>query len=331
MEKADINELATQFPIDDEDRAILGRQGKGRFYFYKENKRVSGRVVPLDTEYEVFFGEPRYKEKSELSLSGEEYFEPEYELIHPGLQYIVDTFGVMNKNWIKNQKDIEISGFTKNAKISPVADYLSKINYLSNDIANLAKINGESPDHWVTKCLLGGEAILAGCTDVVINTWGDQGGDEDPDVTCITPSGKRLGLEYARAGSRSIGRLREQKNNHLKYCDIWRCICQQKNEPEVRAAVNESKVKSAVGEDFCLPRGEDVSKFFKTLKEEVMIDVKKELEKLEIEDKLEIEQAENPREEKSSFTQEEDYKEERSYLEAEENSDADGTIQGEAA
>lgn len=40
---------------------------------------------------------------------------------------------------------------------------------------------------------MGGEYAIAGCTDVIINTWGDQGGDEDPDVTCITPDGKRLG------------------------------------------------------------------------------------------------------------------------------------------
>ena len=325
MEKADINELATQFPLDDDDRAILSRPGKGRFYFYKENRRVSGRVVPLATERKVFFGET-VEDESELSLSVEDYSEPEYELIDEMLRYVVDNFGVLNKNWIKSQKDIEISGFTKNTKVSPVADYLSKVNYLSNDIAKLDKINGESPDHWITKCLLGGEAILAGCKDVVINTWGDQGGDEDPDVTCITPSGKRLGLEYARAGSRSIGQLRKQKNNHLKYCDIWRCVCQQKNEPEVRAAVNESNVKSAVGEDFCLPRGEEVGIFFKHLKEENEINIKTELEKLENEDKLELEKEVKYREEKSSFTQEDDYNGERSYLEDGEAAATDGTL-----
>jgi hypothetical protein len=145
--------------------------------------------------------------------------------------------------------------------------------------------------------LIGGECIIAGCKNVIINTGGDQGGEEDPDVTCITPIGRRLGLEYAHPGSRSISRLREQKNNHLKYCEIWRCVCQQKNEPEVRAAVNEEKVKSAVGEDFCITRGAKLGEFLNSLKIEISeFDPKIELEKLRKEDEIE----EKSRLEKSS-------------------------------
>ncbi len=272
MEGADINELAGEFPIDDDDRKYLSRAGKGRFYFYGK-RRVPGRVIPLQTEKKVFFGEDVQEgsedseENSEIPLSREDYFEPEYELIHPGLKYVVDTFGVLNKNWIKKQKNIEIKGFTMNSDIYPAVDYFSKVNYISNDIASLEKINGETPDHWVTKCLDGGAAILAENDDVIINSWGDQGGEEDPDVTYRRKDGTRVGHEYAHPGSRSIGKLRKQKNDQIKYCDIWRCICQQKNESEVKAAVNEERVKGAVGEDFCITRGKALGNYFKAEKE----------------------------------------------------------------
>lgn len=304
MKPEAIDELAGEYQFDEDDRKYLGREGKGRFYFYGARK-VPGRVIPLATERKVFFGEdtPEFSEEDEdgeISLSEEDYPEPDYELIHPGLKYVVDNFGVINRNWIKTQKHVEIPGFSINSKISPATDYLSKVNYMSNDIANLEKIHGETPDHWITKCLMGGECIIAGCKNVIINTGGDQGGEEDPDVTCITPSGRRLGLEYAHPGSRSIGRLREQKNNHLKYCEIWRCVCQQKNEPEVRAAVNEEKVKSAVGENFCITRGAKLGEFIQSLKVDVPeFDPKTELEKLrkedEIEEKIKLEKSSSPK------------------------------------
>ena len=323
-----IDELAGEYPIDEEDRKYLGRSGKGRFYFYGQ-KKVPGRVIPLQTERKVFFGEDTPEvleddEGNEIPLSDEDYLEPEYELIHPDLKYIVDNFGVINKNWIKKQRDVEIKGFTKNTKISPVADYLSKVNYLSNDIASLEKINGETPDHWVTKCLMGGESILNDIINVVVNTHGDQGGEEDPDVTGISAkTGQKVGWEYAHPGSRSIGRLRDQKNNHLKYCDIWRCVCQQKNEDQVRAAVNETKVKVAVGEDFCLTRGEEFGKFIRSFKiEKPEFDVKAELERLRKED--EIEAFYSP--EKSSFSQEGTINPARHKLEAGEVAAANGTL-----
>ena len=236
----------------------------------------------------------------------------------------MDNFGVINKNWIKKQRDVEIKGFTKNTKISPVADYLSKVNYLSNDIASLEKINGETPDHWVTKCLMGGESILNDIINVVVNTHGDQGGEEDPDVTGISAkTGQKVGWEYAHPGSRSIGRLRDQKNNHLKYCDIWRCVCQQKNEDQVRAAVNETKVKVAVGEDFCLTRGEEFGKFIRSFKiEKPEFDVKAELERLRKEDEIEAFYSS----EKSSFSQERTINPARHKLEAGEVAAANGTL-----
>ncbi|MFZ2499552.1 hypothetical protein [Methanosarcina sp.] len=326
MSGADINELSGEFPLDDEDKRILGRPGKGRFYFYG-NFKVPGRVIPLKTERKVFFNEDEIEQtenENELPLSSEDYLEPEYELIDPKLKYIVDTFGVINKNWIKKQRDIEIKGFTKNTKISPVTDYLSKVNYLSNDIAFLEKINGETPDHWVTKCLMGGESILNDIIDVVVNTHGDQGGDKDPDVTGISAkTGQRVGWEYAHPGSRSIGELRKQKNNHLKYCDIWRCICQQKNEDQVRAAVNETKVKVAIGEDFCLTRGEEFGKFIKSFKiEKQELDILEELKRLEKEDELE----ELSELEKSSFPQGRTIDREIIGLEVGEVTTADGTL-----
>ena len=331
MKPADIDELAGEFPIDDEDRKYLSRSGKGRFYFYGQ-KRVPGRVIPLATERKVFFGEDAPEvseddEENEIPVSRKDYFDPEYELIHPGLKYIVDTFGVLNKNWIKKQKNIELKGFTINPKISPATDYLSKVNYLSNDIANLDLINGESKDHWVTKCLMGGECIIVGCRDVVINTWGDQGGEEDPDVTCITPTGKRLGLEYAHPGSRSIGRLRTQKNNHLKHCDIWRCVCQQKNESDVRAAVNETKVKSAIGEDFCVTRGAKLGEFIQSFKIEIPeFDVKKELERLQKEDEIEAQTEDDSEQEESCFAQDGTINPTRTNLKPGEVAAANGTL-----
>jgi hypothetical protein len=269
MSGADMDELSSEFPIDDEDRKILSRPGKGRFYFYG-NRKVPGRVIPLATERKVFFNEDATEdqEDSEIVISEEDYSKPKLELIHEGLWYVVNKFGVLNKNWIKNQTSIEIPGFSIKPRIYPATDNLSKVVYFSNDIVNLEKINGETPDHWATKCYMGGEAICAENDDVIINTWGDQGGDEDPDVTYRRKDGTRVGLEYAHPGSRSIGKLRDQKNNHLKSCDLWRCICQQSNEDEVKAAVNEAKVKGAVGEDFCLTRGKSLGEYFKAEKAE---------------------------------------------------------------
>ncbi len=326
MSGAAINELSGEYPIDEEDRRILGRPGKGRFYFYGII-RVPGRVIPLLTERKVFFNEvePEQSEnENEIPLSNEDYLEPEYELIDPKLKYVVDTFGVINKNWIKSQRDIEIKGFTKNTKISPVADYLSKVNYLSNDIAFLEKIEGQTPDHYVTICLMGGEYLLNDFYNVVINVHGDQGGEEDPDVTGISKkTGQRVGSEYAHPGSRSIGELRKQKNDHLKYCDVWRCICQKSNEDQVRAAVNEKKVMAAVGEDFCITRGEAFSNFIRSFKIETEeLNVLEELERLKKEDEIELE--------KSSFSQEGTINREITDLETGEVAAADGTLLGEA-
>jgi hypothetical protein len=219
----------------------------------------------------------------------------------------------MNAKWIKKQTDVEIRGFKTYSKVAPVTDYLSKVNYLSKDIADLDYIRGESKDHWVTKCLIAGELMLAGCTDVVINTHGDQGGEYDPDVTCLTPSGERLGMEYARPKSRSKKQLEEQRENHLKYCQIWRCVCQSTNETQVRKACG----------DFTLPRGEAVGNFIKNLAipgDE--LDIKLELEKLRREDLKE----ENQSADKSSFAPEMNEMVRTSLLEDGEDSAENGTI-----
>jgi len=79
---------------------------------------------------------------------------------------------------------------------------------------------------------------------------------QDADVTCITPDGKVLWIEYAHPKSRSIKELEEQKNHQMRYCDIWKCVCQDTNEKEV---------KTAVGRDFYYVRGDSFRNFLQDI------------------------------------------------------------------
>lgn len=100
--------------------------------------------------------------------------------------------------------------------------------------------------------------------------------ENDPDVTGLTPSGKRGGLEYAHPGSRNIGRLRDQRNKHLKYCDVWMCVCQSSNE---------STVAAAVGENYYRTRGSEFQKWLDSTRiNEPEVNIKEEIRKANKED-----------------------------------------------
>ena len=94
-----------------------------------------------------------------------------------------------------------------------------------------------------------------GCTEIVIHHNGGQG-LQDADVTCITPDGKILWIEYAHPKSLSIKELEDQKNKQMRYCDVWKCVCQDSNEREV---------KTAVGRDFYCVRGDGFKGFLQDI------------------------------------------------------------------
>lgn len=45
MSDPDIKEFETEFPFTDKDKAILGQQGKGKFLFCRNDRKVPGRVI----------------------------------------------------------------------------------------------------------------------------------------------------------------------------------------------------------------------------------------------------------------------------------------------
>jgi hypothetical protein len=278
MSEADIKEFEIEFPFSATDKSILGQQGKGKFLFYKEDRKLPGRVIPTKIQRKVLHhveeGEPEPEEEEEIYT------------VYPELAELCDQFGVIPYNWITELNEPEIPGYTRYGKVYPVTNNLSKVNFVRNDI--LADINakgtheGESIDHWITKVQMAGERIRRGCTDVVVNTWGDQGGDEDPDVTGITPDGKRFGDEYAHPGSRNKGRLEAQMNNHRIYCDNWICVCQTSNEAIVAAAVG----KKENGDLNYRTRGDEYTKYLDSFViKEPEIDVMAEMRKADEEEK----------------------------------------------
>jgi hypothetical protein len=78
--------------------------------------------------------------------------------------------------------------------------FLDESKFTKEVIDGTALIGGESADHWITTSLAAGEYQSAGCTDIKIHHYGGQG-QEDADITCITPDGKRLWTEVAHPGS----------------------------------------------------------------------------------------------------------------------------------
>lgn len=278
MEPDDVDEFATEFKFSEREKLGLQQKGKGKFLFYKTGRKIFGRVIPSNIQNKVFFNE---ESESEEVVSVEDLSKTRYEVL-PEVKEIVKEFGVIPYNWITELNDTEMPGYTRYTKVYPVTNNLNKVNFVRNDILADIEVKGthcgESIDHWITKVQMGGERIRRGCNDVIINTWGDQGGEEDPDVTGITPSGKRFGDEYAHPGSRNIGRLRDQMNKHKLYCDEWVCVCQSSNESTVAAAVGNKDN----GEPNYRTRGDGYTKYLDSFViDEPETDIKKELKKAE--------------------------------------------------
>ena len=314
MSDADIAEFETEFPFTTKDKAILGQQGKGKFLFYRDERKLPGRIVPTKIQRKIL----HHAEDDTISAPEEEIDEQIYKVI-PEVEKLCEEFGVIPYNWITELNDTEIPGYTRYSKVYPVSNDLSKVNFVRNDI--LASINakgtynGESIDHWITKVQMGGGRILRGCTDVIVNTWGDQGGEEDPDVTGILPDGRRFGDEYAHPGSRNIGRLRDQMNNHRLYCDVWICVCQSSNESTVATAVKNPET----GEANYRTRGDEYTKYIDSFViNEPEIDIIEELRKADEEDFLEDKNSSSPLKTNQTGTEFD--------LEAGESSVAEGTL-----
>jgi hypothetical protein len=172
-----------------------------------------------------------------------------------GLERIRDEEGIMSDSWITERSDIDVPGFKRVTKLWPPSDVLSRVMWFREDLADEKLICGESPDHYATCALIAGECIRGGFTDVKIHHNGGQG-TEDADITMLDSRGKRIWIEYAHPGSRSIKQLEQQKNHQMRYCDVWVCVCQK---------ANESEVKAAVGRDFYVLRGSEFREYVQKL------------------------------------------------------------------
>lgn len=255
MSEEDIDEFKKEYKFSDKDRMILkepciNRNDKGKFLFYMNGLHIPGQVKLSGIQEKIFFDEEDRITLSEWPNS------PYDHEIKEGLEWIRDR-GVMSESWLTSKQDINIKGFSRGKNLTPPTDDMSKVIWLSDDIAKLDKICGESQDHYTTCYLIAGRLILAGCTCVDVHNYGGQG-FVDADVTCIMPDGRVLWIEYAHPGSRTKTQLEEQKNKQMRFCDKWVCVCQQKNEQDV---------KEAVGKDFYLVRGKGLGEFIRGIEQ----------------------------------------------------------------
>lgn len=251
MSSENISEFEKDYHFSVKDKNYLMEPPDGdirKFLFVMNGFKIKGRVILSNTQSKVFFDQD-----IEIPLSGESYMKCGYELLD-GLEWIRDK-GIMSDDWISGMRDSDLPGWTRVTRLTPPVVGMSKVIWFRNDIATSSKISGESPDHYATCYLLAGELIRVGCTNVCVNNWGGQG-KEDADVTCVTPDGRRLWLEYEHPNSHREAKIQDKKTKQMRFCDVWRCICQQKNEPVV---------KKAVGEDFYMVRGEAVKNFLISL------------------------------------------------------------------
>jgi hypothetical protein len=244
----EIKEFETEFTFTDKDKRILMEKGKGKFLFVKNGLKLPGKVILSNTQRKVIFNEEIPGQVSEGM------FCEDYKLID-GLEWVRDEEGVLSDNWITERTDIKIPGYKRVTNLWPPTSDLSRVVWLREDLHKMSLICGESRDHYMTCALIAGELYRAGCTNIQIHHNGGQG-LEDADITCITPDGKILWIEYAHPKSRSIGDLEKQKNHQMAYCDIWKCVCQDSNEREV---------KTAVGRDFYCVRGDAFKVFLQDI------------------------------------------------------------------
>jgi len=250
MSSENVDEFKKEYGLTEKDKIYLMEPPDGdirKFLFVMNGLKIPGRVILSPTQSKVFFDK-----EIEIPLSSESYLIEGYELLD-GLEMCKDA-GVMSDDWI-TYPGTDIPGWTRVTKITPPVDGMSKVIWVREDLARKSLIHGETLDHYVTCFLLAGELIRIGCTNVVVHTHGGQG-EEDADITCVTPDGRILWIEYEHPGSHSQGKIGDKKTKQTRYCDIWRCVCQQRNEAQIR---------KAVGDDFYLLRGEAVKKFLKYL------------------------------------------------------------------
>lgn len=245
MTKENVAEFGKEFYFTEKDKARLMEKGKGKYLLLRLGQKIPGEVVLTNKMKEIFFGESNKESRAGVCISDN------YE-IDSRVAWIRDK-GLIASNWITKLDDYEIEGFTPRDATSVVGGAGKFPVWIADGLINEnGLIDGETEDHWVTCYLAAGELCLAGYTDVKVNNWGGQKIEDIPDITCISPSGERIWIEYEHPGSHSISEIEAKKQKQLPYCDVWICLCQKANYPQVKAAV---------GKPFCVMRGVEFKRF----------------------------------------------------------------------
>jgi hypothetical protein len=245
MTKENVEEFAKEFYFTEKDKARLMEKGKGKYLLLRLGQKIPGEVVLTNKMKEIFFGETNKESRAGVCISDN------YE-IDSRVAWIRDK-GLIASNWITKLDDYEIEGFTPTDATSVMGGSGKFPVWIADGLINEnGLIDGESEDHWVTCYLAAGELCRAGYTDVKVNNWGGQKIEDIPDITCISPSGERIWIEYEHPGSHSISEIEAKKQKQLPYCDVWICLCQKANYPQVKAAV---------GKPFCIMRGVEFKRF----------------------------------------------------------------------
>lgn len=245
MTKENVEEFGKEFYFTEKDKARLMEKGKGKYLLLRLGQKIPGEVVLTNKMKEIFFGESTQESKAGGCISDN------YEL-DSRVEWIRDK-GLIASNWITKFDDYEIPGFTPSDATSVMGGSGKFPVWIADGLINEnGLIDGESEDHWVTCYLAAGELCRAGYTDVKVNNWGGQKIEDIPDITCISPNGERIWIEYEHPGSHSIGKIETKKQQQAPYCDVWICMCQKANYPQV---------KTAVGKPFCIMRGVEFARF----------------------------------------------------------------------
>lgn len=245
MSKENVEEFAKEFYFTEKDKARLMEKGKGKYLLLRLGQKIPGEVNLTGKMEVIFFGKTNKESKAGRCISGN------YE-IDSRVAWIRDK-GLIASNWITKLDDYEIDGFTPTDATSVMGGSGKFPVWLADGILNESGlIDGETEDHWVTCYLAAGELCRAGYTDVKVHNWGGQKVEDMPDITCISPSGEKIWIEYEHPGSHSIGKIEAKKQKQEPYCDVWICLCQKANYPQVKAAV---------GKPFCIMRGVEFKRF----------------------------------------------------------------------
>lgn len=245
MTKENVEEFGKEFYFTEKDKARLMEKGKGKYLLLRLGQKIPGEVVLTNKMKEIFFGESSQESKAGGCISDN------YE-IDSRVSWIRDK-GLIASNWITKFDDYEIPGFTPSDATSVMGGSGKFPVWIADGLINEnGLIDGESEDHWVTCYLAAGELCRAGYTDVKVNNWGGQKIEDIPDITCVSPNGERVWIEYEHPGSHSIGKIETKKQQQSPYCDVWVCMCQKANYPQV---------KTAVGKPFCIMRGVEFARF----------------------------------------------------------------------